>query len=532
MSDKGNPVPFYMKQLIALNFVIGTLSITSIASFKSDMGALALNMAKSLRLTPQSAVNITVLPDDKSYSLPMTPLYKELQVYLAPYAREIRFNTFRGRENAIIKEMVLSGSLEYKPFGFHEKSVDSLILYGTCYLVEDNIEQISFDLTVIDIRANRLFQSNEVILDKYDCSRAIAREMFGTIRDKQVFRETLFRGRTIAELDKLFNSRHNNLLAYPAEYRFEKRHPYALQWQVDLLKETLSLKYGITFNNESLNSIVVQPTGVVVFRRNRSERFIDRIIDGEPLLPVKFLEEYDSLYYLYTAMNTPAPRAVFEKKPWETYNEKTIRDQIYKVFNTYYPELFSTFNYSLLNDIYVDKKHPSILVGSKLISDPASGKELVNYSWHSKESWLAGLKRAHRERNRTFDVDTYVMGIFSDNLDPHRYWAIVAQKWQTKDRYGNCVYSDDGFLIVNFDFDANLYLKEFAIHYRLWFYNYQYDDTEAGITRYDKLVYDVDRHFVNGFKGIDSTLKKGMRDFLIKKIRIISTHLEEKEDSS
>ncbi len=521
-----------LKQIKILWVVIGITAVSISGSFKSDMDLLAMNMAKSLKFTPQKVVCITVIPDDKSYMLPMMPVYKELQKHLESFAKEVRFNSFRGRESTIIKEMVLSGSLEYKPFGFHEKSVDSLILYGTCYLVEDNPEQINFDITVIDIRANRLFQSSEITLNKVDCPKTIARGIFNTFRDKQVFQEIAFKGKIIAELDKLFNCANNNLLAYPAKYRFEKKNPYAIQWQVDMLKETLSLKYGITFNNECDNTIIVQPTGVVVFARNNIERQIDRVIDGEPLLPVQFLEEYDSLYYLYSAMNTPVQKAVFETKPWETSGEKSIRDQIYKIFNTYYPKLFSTFNYSLLNDIYVDTKHPSILVGTKLVSDPGSGRELINYSWHSKQGWLAGLRKAHQERNRSFDVDTYVMGIFNDNLDPHRYWAIVAQKWQTKDMYGNCVYSDDGFLIVNFDFDADRQLKEFAIYYRLWFYNYQYDNIETGVTRYDKLQYDINSHFVNGLNGIDSTLKEGMRDFLIRKIRVISSHIKEKKGSS
>ena len=516
--------------ILCVAILVMALSIS--ASFTSDMEMLAMNMAKSLGLTPHQSISMTVLPEDKAYMLPLSPVYNELKKYLQAYTHTITFNTFRGRDNAVIREMVLSGSYEYKPFGFHEKSVDSLILYGTCFLDDADKDRMCLTLTVIDIRANRLFQSNEVVLNKHECPASIARGLFAAIADKQVFRETVFKGRIITELDRLFNSAHNNLLAYPAQYRFEKKHPYALQWQVDLLKETLSLKYGITLNKESVNTIRIEPTGAVVFTRENNERGLDRIIDGEPLLPVQFLEEYDSLYYLYSTMNQPVSHAAFEAKPWKTGGEKSVHDQIYTVFHSYYPQLFTTGNFPALDRIFVDKGHPSILVGSKLVSDPATGKEVVAYSWHSKQSWLAALKRAHQERNRTFNVDTYVLGIFSDNLDPNRYWAIVVQKWRTKDLYGNCVYADDGFLIVNFDFDTHHKLKEFAIHYRLWFYNYQYHDREAGISRYDKLVYDLDRYFVNGLGGIDSTLKKGMRDFLIRKIRTISSQIKEKSDRS
>ena len=115
------------------------------------------------------------------------------------------------------------------------------------------------------------------------------------------------------------------------------------------------------------------------------------------------------------------------------------------------------------------------------------------------------------------------MGVFSDNLDPHRYWAIILQKWKTRDRHGKMVYEDDGFLIVNFDFRADLSLRDFKVHYRLWFYNYQYDDIELGIARHEKLVYDINKHFVNGLGGIDTKLKNAMRDFIIDKIRFVSS---------
>jgi hypothetical protein len=111
------------------------------------------------------------------------------------------------------------------------------------------------------------------------------------------------------------------------------------------------------------------------------------------------------------------------------------------------------------------------------------------------------------------------MGLFNDNLDQHRYWAIVKQKWQTFDLSGHVVYKDEGFLFVNFDFDENMGLKDFKIHYRLWFNDYKYDDVEMKIRRYQKLENDIKANFESGLSGIDSTLKKGMREFLIQKVK-------------
>lgn len=103
-------------------------------------------------------------------------------------------------------------------------------------------------------------------------------------------------------------------------------------------------------------------------------------------------------------------------------------------------------------------------------------------------------------------------------------WAVVKQKWQTKDQAGHVVYQDDGFLLVNFDFDADDKLKDFKIYYRLWFYDYQYDDLELGIKRHEKLVRDIKKYFIDskGISGIDSTLKKGIMDFLINKVETVN----------
>ena len=494
------------------------IALPLLASFESDMEILAMNVAEALKLSPQKSITLTTVPQDKSYMLSVIPVFKAIKKHLAPYVNEVRLHSFRGEENAVIRSMILSGNSEYASMRLYERRVDSLILTGSYYLVDGALDKINFVLTIINLQAQNLFQSNEFTIFKADCPPAIKREVFEKLCNKEAFAEIEYRGRLINKLDNLFNSANNNFLTYPAEYCFKKRHPYAIQWQVNILSEVLSLKYAISFNRFSKNSIVLDPTGALIFTREGIERLSDNIVDGEPLLPAKFLEEFDSLYYLHSSPNTGVSQTHVEKKQYATEREKTIRDRIYETFNTYYPKLFAPFNYEMLDKVFVDKPNPSILVGTKLYSDPRVGRETINYSWHSKKSWLAGLLKAQAQRERTFEVNTEVMGVFSDNLDPYRYWAIIVQKWKTLDRHGKVVYHDDGFLIVNFDFRADLSLKDFKVHYRLWFYNYQYDDIELGIARHEKLVYDIDKHFVTGLGGIDSGLKNAMRDLIIDKV--------------
>ncbi len=497
------------------------------ASFTDDMETLAMYLAQTLQCSPQTSLHMTTIPEDKSYMLSLMPVYKAIAEHLKPYVQEVRFHSFRGEENAILRSMILSGSREYAPMRLHERQVDSLILTGSYFLLDGCPDKINVVISVINLRAETIFQSNEYTISREDSSPALKRVVFSKLRNENAFAEVSYRGRIIKKLDNLFNSPNNNLLTYPAEYRFEQRHPYAMQWQIDVFKETVSLKYAISLSRSSSNTIIVEPTGTVVFVRDAWERQVDNCIDGEPLLPADFVEEYDSLYYLYTS-NGNAPVSV-EKKQYATDAEKKIRDRIYETFTTYYPKLFTPLNYKMLDKIFADKDHPSILVGAKMVSDPRVGREIVAYTWHTKKSWLEGLLTAKLQRRRTFAVNTEVMGVFNDNLDPNRYWAVILQKWKTKDRFGNVVYQDDGFLIVNFDFRSDQTLKEFKIHYRLWFYNYQYDDIELNIRRHEKLVTDLDCHFMRGLSGIDMDLKTAMRDFIISKVKGVKVTHELKE---
>jgi hypothetical protein len=319
----------------------------------------------------------------------------------------------------------------------------------------------------------------------------------------------------------LFNSPNNNLLAFPAEYVFDKRHPYAMQWQIDRFKEILAVRYGVTFPRSGPDTIIIEPTGAAVFIRGGNERQIVEIIDGEPLFPCRFSDAYDSLYYLYADRASPG-QTIVEKKNFETPGELTARTAIYEIFSTRYPSLFDPLDIETLERIFVEKDRPSILAGMVVDSDPRTGRERVAYAWHTKKGWLAALCAAKFRLNRTFRVKTDVMGVFHDTADPGRYWAVVLQRWQTKDREGAVVYQDEGFLIVNFDFSADHVLKNFAIHYRLWFNNYRYDDLELGIRRHEKLIRDMDRYFTGSIGGIDAKLKIALRDLIVRKITVPS----------
>jgi hypothetical protein len=403
------------------------------------------------------------------------------------------------------------------------QKIASLLLPGYYDLFSGDSSRVNFHIKIINIDARLLFESEEYTITKDDCPPALRREVFDKISNGEKFVEMEYIGKIIKQFDDLFHTtQNNNLLAFPAEYRFENQNPYAIQWQVEWIRDILTRRYGITMYDGSANSIVIKQSGSVIFSRDGKQYSRAKLVDGESLLPDSFPEENNAYHFLDPSAQAPEQP---ESRECTTRQEKTVRDMIHATFDAYYPELFNNFNYQKLDEIYIDRGSPSILVGAKVLDQPDNGREEIRYAWQYKRDWLNGLKKAVQERQRRFCVTTSVMGLFNDNLDQNRYWAIVKQKWQTRDPAGHVVYQDDGFLLVNFDFDADTRLKDFKIYYRLWFYDYRYDDVERGVTRYEKLVRDIRHYFMDDreISGIDSALKKGMMDFMIAKLETIGT---------
>jgi len=125
------------------------------------METLAMNMARTLKLSPQTTVSMTTIPEDKSYMLSMVPIFRAIKKHLAPYVNEVRLHSFRGEEEAILRSLILSGSSDYRPLALSERSVDSLILTGSYYLIDGTFDKVNVIITVINLESQTLFQSLE-----------------------------------------------------------------------------------------------------------------------------------------------------------------------------------------------------------------------------------------------------------------------------------------------------------------------------------------------------------------------------------
>jgi len=210
----------------------------------------------------------------------------------------------------------------------------------------------------------------------------------------------------------------------------------------------------------------------------------------------------------------------FETREFRTPDELKVHDIIFETFNNYYPGLFDSLDYENLNKIFVGSS--SVLIGNIKSSDPITGREFVEYSWITKQKWLDHLKQLHDSFNRSFEVRTGVMMVFNDDLDFNRYWAIVRQNWKTKDSFGKTVCQDNGFLLAAFDFTSERVLKDFKIGFQFGFYEYQYDDIELGIKRYQKIENDITTHFKNEIKSLSGSLKNAMCESMCCVVDIIS----------
>jgi len=101
------------------------------------------------------------------------------------------------------------------------------------------------------------------------------------------------------------------------------------------------------------------------------------------------------------------------------------------------------------------------------------------------------------------------MGIFNDNLPGTGIGRLYGRNADQR-RFYRVVYERRRFFARDFDFDADSKLRDFKIYYRLWFYDYRYDDLELGIKRQDKLINDIKRYFIEdtGISGLDYSLRK------------------------
>ena len=282
-----------MNILIKTLFLLCVNALVLFATFDEDIANIAEEIAENLKLSTDKPLFVTTLSEDKQYMLPLEPVFNKLKTSLKPYVSDIRFKNPQGSEVATLATIIR----DVAPLRIEEMTVDSLILTGSYFLMDQSLDRVNCILKS-GHTGSEIIPKRRIYHTRQHCPPAI-KEPFQT--SKQSLTANWYKGYVIDKLERLFNAGDNDLLLPPAVYSFVNRHPYAIQYQVNALKEILTLKYGVSFSQDSNNKIVIPADGSLIFIRDGKERPLQKIIDGEPLYSMIF--QPVQLLFLYEFFN-------------------------------------------------------------------------------------------------------------------------------------------------------------------------------------------------------------------------------------
>lgn len=503
----------HKRVVIAIKVLVMVLIVRLplLADTHSDIELFSQKIISSLELTPQSKISVSLLEKDRNYMLDLAPIYELIRAELVKKlsGSQVLFTSIEGRSSSVVYDLLTRQPVDG---GVRLKELDTLFLSGDYTIDSDSLIYCTIQLST---SLARTLCSSTFEIQKKDALPSFKAKLFRYVSDKKLKEQTLYRGRVIEAVNAMVNASEGNLFYYPAAFRFVKENPYANVKQLDLLKEVLSYRYGVLFRSDASAKITVSYDGVVLIERDGNSVTLADLVDGEALLPDNF--DRDMSKVLVPVRDYKKEEVHYEDRPFRK-GESFVPQKIKEIFEVDFPSLFSPLRADSLRSLFYNREN-SILVGTLQKSDRATGRETVSYRWSSSEEWITRLEQLQK-RGRRFHVSTKVMKVLQDELSATRYWAIIKQDWETYYQ-GSPVYSDMGFLLVNFDFDmSNHKLKEFKISYRLWFYDYRYKELETGLGRVDKLRYDLEQYFVDphkGVSGIPINLKEELVSYIVKK---------------
>lgn len=505
-----------MKKLLLLITILFTVH----AGFQDDMANIAQNMANTslpgLTSTSLSSLNkpltITTIEFDDNYDISMKPIWDALMPKLNAYAKKVNFAPHHGAVSSIARSMQSSAK--------ESAIMDSLALGGHWIIEPDDPQTVYFQISLYNKKGNILFTSQEYAISKSNAPAALKRDLFKKIGNEDYLEEIIYKGDLIEKLDNLFNtSSSHSFLTSPATFSFVNNSTYGLEWQTEIIKGVLSRRYGIKYANVK-DRILIQANNTFKITRLGKSMTIPNICDGTPLFPMPEDSIKDTAYITMDNKYTPI------EIPQEGFMRK-VNSRIETLFNEEFPCYFEPFNMANLKKLFTLSGEKTILVGSidKKQSNPVTGKEVVRYSWRTASDWLNGLQAIATQKKYRFKLKTKLMSIIQDNSDPYRYWAVVRQEWRTESRGGKLQYEDNGFLVVNLNFNEDASLKNFKIEYRLWFYEYEYDHRQDGVvitSRGQKLANDLDREFRKGFKGgINKEVQEKISTYIVDQMDVV-----------
>jgi len=415
------------------------------------------------------------ISDDGRYGLDLTPLFESLNHAITHRDSSILFSTINRNELQLTGSYLfdpISRSLAVKLFLFND---DELLFQSGSIDIYHAIE------TAIP-HSDRLFDRgfNEEKL----CVQGVISDRINSVIRSGTLPDILLKARSFRVVGRSGNA--------------------TLSWDEIVFVQWLENQFGTTLSSTAQAKMIFTNDGSVTFRLGSQQQTVRAVLPaGDPAI-----ENASSRDGYLTAVEQ-SNRFRYERVQPELPIENKIMDTISTFFGETYPALFTRFSSQQLLSLFPQQNERSVLAGAVI-----SATE-VRYQWLTPQNWVNRLEQLHRS-GRQFNVQCEVREIIQDPHSPYRFWAVVDQKWRTRNSNGEELYSDRGFLLVNFDFGTNGSLQNVALHYRLWFYNYPFQiANDTHFSRQSAITRDVTMGLSN-VHGVDSSLKEQVKESLLR----------------
>lgn len=455
-----------MKTVLSILFFVSLL----FGSLASDLVPAAERFIPYLKGDEYSTI-----PRDGRFDLDMEPVFQALSRSIEHRAPSV--------DESFDAEKRITGSFLFEP----NRGVFSLELY-------------LFDGDSLIAKSGKLDISGSI-------SEAVPdyQSLFdGGVEEKRL----LFRGEVGDRIrEHIRNHRIPTLLIQNDKFAITGANGRSLNWREEIIIEKLNSLVGVRPDHYSPARILFDSTGTLHITAGTIEQRLPSLVRySSYTIPGKRHE------YLTPVRGDAAFQ--YERTRAKIPMEYSIIENIEFFFKSDYPALFSNFSAQRLLSLFPEKDRASILSGAVSRS---AGSETVRYSWVTPRNWVNGLERIRGDGGR-FRVECRVQELIQDPHAPQRFWAVVHQQWRTfagsRERY-----SDEGLLLVNFDFSPQGKINEVKLHYRLWFYSYPEDGAVTG--RGDQIRQDVSRG-LSRVAGVDASLKKAIEETILNSMTLCS----------
>lgn len=278
----------------------------------------------------------------------------------------------------------------------------------------------------------------------------------------------------------------------------------SLNWREEIIIERLNNLVGVKQDRYSPAQINFDSTGNLHITTGTSHQTLPNLVRYSSNIVTRKRHGYLTPVQGHTAFQ-------YERTTPSIPMEHSIINDIEFFFKSDYPNLFSNFSRNKLLSLFPQRNYSSILSGS--VKRDTKGNEFVNYKWVTPNHWVGKLEQIQNGGGK-FRVKCRVHELIQDPHAPHRFWAVVHQQWRTMNSVGKERYSDEGFLLVNFDFTPQGKIHEVKLHYRLWFYSYPNNQSLSSSFRRNSISKDVSEG-LGKISGIDASLKSTIKESII-----------------